>query len=245
MSRFISGGARRLVDISLIAVTAPIWVPVIGAVSAAVLVTSGRPVFFNQERVGRNGETFSMRKFRSMRNGENPVIPDPGRITAIGAILRRTSLDELPQLINVLDGSMSLVGPRPLLPEQLSALSSTQLLRFTVRPGLTGLAQVNGRNELSWDERFEFDLEWAKRPTLRRYLSILAQTRETVVSGEGIEGHDHNDRVIRETTEGTSSPAGADQDVVFLDEQHLDLDAIGRLEVTIEELQQRAAGSRR
>ena len=158
MSHRRSGRARRAADIALIAASAPLWMPVMAVVAAAVLVTSGRPIFFTQDRVGRNGETFSMRKFRSMRNGNNPVIPDPNRITAIGAILRRTSLDELPQLFSVLDGSMSLVGPRPLLPQQLSALTPTQHLRFTVPPGLTGLAQVNGRNQLSWDERFEFDL---------------------------------------------------------------------------------------
>ena len=225
MSHRRSGRARRAADIALIAASAPLWMPVMAVVAAAVLVTSGRPIFFTQDRVGRNGETFSMRKFRSMRNGNNPVIPDPNRITAIGAILRRTSLDELPQLFNVLDGSMSLVGPRPLLPQQLSALTPTQHLRFTVPPGLTGLAQVNGRNQLSWDERFEFDLAWAECPSLRRYVSILAQTRDTVISGEGVDGHDENDRLIQQMSKTDSSNQPSRNEVILIDSP-LDLDEV-------------------
>ena len=189
----------RCMDLALIAVAAPLWIPAFVLIALAVLLTSGFPILFCQERVGRDGRSFSMRKFRSMRNGNNPLIPDPNRITRIGAVLRRTSLDELPQLLNVLDGSMSLVGPRPMLPSQLSALSPAQLDRHLVRPGLTGLAQVNGRNALTWDERFVFDVEWATKPSLRRYVDILGRTASTVIAGDGVDGHAINDRVLVES----------------------------------------------
>lgn len=191
-----SASARRAADITLVALTAPVWVPVVGVLACAVLVTSGRPVFFVQDRVGRDESVFGMRKFRSMKNGDNPLIPDPERFTPLGSILRRTSLDELPQLFNVLDGSMTLVGPRPTLPEQLDRMTSDQRRRFGVRPGLTGLAQINGRNALSWDERFVFDCDWARRPTLRRYASILVRTAATVISGDGVDGHDAADPIV-------------------------------------------------
>lgn len=209
----------RSADLLLIALAAPAWIPALGTIALGVLVTSGSPILFRQERVGRGGRTFSMYKFRSMRNGDNPLIPDPDRITPIGKFLRRTSLDELPQLLNVVEGSMSLVGPRPMLPSQQSALSETQSSRHAVRPGLTGLAQVNGRNALSWDERFIYDVRWAKAPSLRRYFSILSRTASTVLRGDGIDGHSTNDRVLIETdpsildldaislrTEATSAP---------------------------------------
>jgi len=187
---------RRVADLALIAATSPIWVPTLVFVAAAVLMTSGRPILFVQERVGQNGESFRMRKFRSMINGDNPLIPDPNRITKIGALLRRSSLDELPQLLNVIEGSMTLVGPRPLLPAQVSKLDAAQRVRLSVAPGLTGLAQIHGRNSLSWDERFEFDIDWVRRPTLSRYIWILFRTGSIVISGDGVTGHDRNDRIL-------------------------------------------------
>lgn len=206
---------RRVADLTLTAVASPLWVPVIIALALAVLVTSGRPIFFIQDRVGQHGNTFAMRKFRSMKNGNNPLIPDPERITGIGTILRRTSLDELPQLLNVLEGSMSLVGPRPMLPPQVAELTATQRGRLTVLPGLTGLAQVNGRNDLSWEERFNYDLEWADNPTLLGYAMILAKTASTVISGDGVTGHDADDRFAQIVT-----------DIPNLDRPDLDLEAL-------------------
>lgn len=187
---------RRRLDVAIIAISAPVWVPVMVTLCAAVLITSGRPVFFRQQRVGLNGETFTMIKFRSMRTGKNPLIPDPDRITRIGAVLRRTSLDELPQLLNVIRGEMSLVGPRPVLATQLTFMSQRHLRRHQVLPGMTGLAQINGRNTLAWDDRFELDLHWAQSPTLGRYLLILFRTINTVITGSGTTGHDPNDRLI-------------------------------------------------
>lgn len=187
---------RRAADLLLVTLTAPLWVPILVVLAALVLVTSGRPILFTHDRVGLHGDTFAMRKFRSMKNGDNPIIPDPDRITAIGRILRRTSLDELPQLMNVLEGSMSLVGPRPMLPSQLSSLTAEQRRRLHVLPGLTGLAQINGRNALSWDERFDHDIAWVDAPTLRAYATILSKTATTVLSGDGVTGHDANDPFV-------------------------------------------------
>lgn len=200
----------RFLDVLLISITAPIWIPVLVMLGLLVAITSGRPVLFRQQRVGRNGEPFSMLKFRSMVNGDNPLVPDPSRITTIGRILRRSSLDELPQLLNVARGQMSLVGPRPMLPAQVDALSNDQAFRHAVRPGLTGLAQVNGRNSLHWDARFTHDLAWATSPRPRRYFEILARTIFVVTGGDGVAGHDATDRFVDlvSTSESTSeSPA--------------------------------------
>jgi len=216
---------RRTVDLALIILSAPLWMPVFGTIAAVVLFTSGRPVLFVQERAGRGGATFHMRKFRSMKNGENPVVPDPGRITKVGTFLRRSSLDELPQLLNVIEGSMSLVGPRPMLPQQVGALNEHQRRRFNVLPGLTGLAQISGRNALSWDQRFEFDVDWASRPTLTRYWSILLRTGSTVVSGDGVTGHDESDRVVVEAH--TQALDISDERVVDLTTPPIELDRVG------------------
>lgn len=201
----------RLLDVAIVALTAPVWVPTFTAAALAVLVTSGRPVFFSQERVGKDGELFTMRKFRSMTTGTNPIVPDPARITWIGHYLRRTSLDELPQLLNVLEGTMSLVGPRPLLPQQLPFLSERQMRRHRVLPGLTGLAQVSGRNSLSWDERFEHDITWTERRTTGQYLNILRRTAATVLSGTGVGGHDPSDRVLIDLADPTNESPRADK----------------------------------
>ena len=146
---------KRVVDVALLALVA-VPAALLGAVcAAAVRLTSSGPVLFRQERVGRDGAPFEMVKFRSMRAGVNPVFPDADRITPVGRILRRTSLDELPNLINVARGEMSVVGPRPTLAYQVERYDDRQRVRLDVRPGLTGLAQVNGRNELSWPARIE------------------------------------------------------------------------------------------
>ena len=172
----VRAAVRRGLDLLLVAAAFPLWATVFGVCWFAVLVTTGSPVFFRQDRVGRNGRVFEVWKFRSMVVGDNPLVPEPSRITPIGSILRRISLDELPQLINVVRGDMSLVGPRPMLPSQVELLSPEQRGRHLVRPGLTGRAQVNGRNAIAWHERIEHDRAWAKEPTIRAYLSILVRT---------------------------------------------------------------------
>jgi lipopolysaccharide/colanic/teichoic acid biosynthesis glycosyltransferase len=184
---------KRLVDLLLLAVVA-LPALAIGAVcAAAVGLTSPGGVFFKQERVGMGGRPFLVWKFRSMVAGDNPIFPDASRITTVGKVLRRLSLDELPQLINVALGDMSVVGPRPTLAYQVERYDDHQRRRLAVRPGLTGLAQVNGRNSLSWDDRIDFDVTYVETQSVTEDLRIVAKTFSTLLSGEGVEGHPTDD----------------------------------------------------
>ena len=198
----------RLFDLSLIVLSAPVWVPLIVLVAVVVLVTSGRPIFFSQERIGRGRRPFVMVKFRTMQTGPNPIVPDQSRITPFGRLLRRTSLDEMPQLFNVITGDMSLVGPRPMLPALGNRVARGDAVRFAVRPGLTGVAQVNGRNAISWQERIGYDQQWVDEVSVRAAAKVLAQTARVVVSGEGISGHDPDDPLI--ATAPITEPIGID-----------------------------------
>lgn len=184
---------KRLVDLALVALVA-LPAAVVGSLCAiAVALTSPGPVFFRQERVGMRGATFRVWKFRTMVDGDNPIFPDATRITAAGKVLRRLSLDELPQLLNVATGEMSVVGPRPTLPYQVERYDDHQRLRLAVRPGLTGLAQISGRNSLPWSERIDFDVTYVETQSVREDLRILARTAWTLLSGDGIEGHPTDD----------------------------------------------------
>jgi lipopolysaccharide/colanic/teichoic acid biosynthesis glycosyltransferase len=184
---------KRLVDLLLLAVVA-LPALAIGAVcAAAVGLTSPGGVFFKQERVGMGGRPFLVWKFRSMVAGDNPIFPDASSITTVGKVLRRLSLDELPQLINVALGDMSVVGPRPTLAYQVERYDDHQRRRLAVRPGLTGLAQVNGRNSLSWDDRIDFDVTYVETQSVTEDLRIVAKTFSTLLSGEGVEGHPTDD----------------------------------------------------
>lgn len=187
---------KRLLDVVILAAGAPV-VLVVGAVAAvAVRLTSRGPVLFRQERIGLNGKAFEALKFRSMLDGDNPLIPADDRITSVGRVLRRFSLDELPQLINVARGDMSVIGPRPTLREQVERYDGFQRRRLEVRPGITGLAQINGRNSIPWDERIRYDVDYVDRCSLRLDLSILARTLGAVSSGEGVEGHPDDDPIV-------------------------------------------------
>jgi lipopolysaccharide/colanic/teichoic acid biosynthesis glycosyltransferase len=157
--------------------------PLLAVVAAAVLVTLGRPVFLRQRRPGRGGRPFEIVKFRTMREGPGS---DAERLSRFGGFLRSTSLDELPELWNVLRGEMSLVGPRPLLPQYLDRYTPEQARRHEVKPGLTGWAQVNGRNALSWDERFALDVWYVDHWSLFLDLRILARTLPAVFRRRGI-----------------------------------------------------------
>jgi lipopolysaccharide/colanic/teichoic acid biosynthesis glycosyltransferase len=163
------------------------------ACAIAVRLTSPGPILFKQERIGLNGQPFTMLKFRTMIHGDNPLLPSRDRITQVGVWLRRTSLDELPQLWNVMKGDMSFVGPRPTLAYQVNRYDDRQRRRLTVRPGLTGLAQVMGRNTLSWSTRIDYDLEYIAGQGWPLDLRILLLTLGAVVGGGGVTGHPTDD----------------------------------------------------
>ncbi len=187
---------KRLTDLAIVALTLPITAPVAALTWIAVRFTSGSPVLFKQTRVGRHGRDFELLKFRTMTTGDNPIVPDPARITPIGKLLRRTSLDELPQLINVLRGDMSVIGPRPTLRYQVERYDDRQRQRLLARPGLTGLAQVSGRNSLQWAQRIELDIEYVHTQSITMDLRILLRTMAAIVGGEGVLGHDPTDPFV-------------------------------------------------
>lgn len=169
---------KRLLDLTIVILLAPFWVPVALVVGAFVFVFLGRPVFFVQERAGQGGRAFRLVKFRTMRTGGGT---DAERLTRFGRFLRATSLDELPELWNVLRGEMSLVGPRPLPTRYLPRYTPEQNRRHEVRPGITGLAQVNGRNALDWETKFLYDVTYVDSRSFRLDLKILARTALQVV----------------------------------------------------------------
>lgn len=182
---------KRIIDISASLCALILLAPVMAIVAWNIRKKLGSPVLFRQVRPGRDGKPFEMVKFRTMRdavdsNG-NPL-EDSQRMTPFGAFLRASSLDELPELWNVLKGDMSLVGPRPLLMEYLPLYSEEQNRRHEVRPGVTGWAQVNGRNALSWDEKFKLDIWYVDNQSLWLDLKILFMTVKKVVVKEGISG---------------------------------------------------------
>ena len=174
---------KRAIDFLIAAIFLPLWIVLLAIVAAAVLLIDGRPVLFRQLRAGRGGRAFMMYKFRTMREGEGS---DAERMTRLGALLRRTSLDELPQLWNVLKGDMSFVGPRPLPVRYLPRYSPVQARRHEVRPGITGWAQVNGRNSLSWEEKFRYDVEYVDSRSLAMDAKIIALTFAHVLFPSGI-----------------------------------------------------------
>ena len=185
---------KRALDVGVALAGLFVSAPLLGVVAAAIRVTMGRPVCFRQERPGRGGRPFRIVKFRTMRDtepGEDPLTSDAMRLTALGGWLRRTSLDELPTLWNVLSGDMSLVGPRPLLMRYLCRYSAEQARRHEVKPGLTGWAQVNGRNAISWEEKFQYDVWYVDHQSLSLDLRILARTVLKVLKREGISAEDH------------------------------------------------------
>jgi len=197
----IDQGMKRTFDIAVVLLTAALWGPLLLVIAWGVAAKMGRPVFFRQERSGKNGAPFTLIKFRTMRAGDGP---DAERLTGFGRFLRASSLDELPELLNVLRGEMSLVGPRPLLPRYLPRYSKTQARRHDVRPGLTGWAQVNGRNALSWADRFALDVWYVEHQSLFLDVKILWLTvwqvlRRTGISAEGhatmpeFMGHEEDD----------------------------------------------------
>jgi lipopolysaccharide/colanic/teichoic acid biosynthesis glycosyltransferase len=180
---------KRIFDIAVSAFLLVILSPVMVIIAVAILADSGWPVFFVQTRPGYKGKPFRMYKFRTMkdvRDEEGNLLPDDLRITRLGHFLRSTSLDELPELFNVLKGDMSLVGPRPLLMEYLPLYTPEQVRRHDVKPGITGLAQVKGRNLLTWEEKFELDTYYVDHRSLWMDFKILVLTVWKVLVREGI-----------------------------------------------------------
>ena len=174
---------KRILDLAIIVILAPVWLPVAAAVALLVRVNLGRPVLFAQDRAGLNGRPFTLYKFRTMRTGEGT---DAERLTRLGRFLRAASLDELPELWNVVKGEMSLVGPRPLPVRYLPRYTPEQNRRHEVKPGITGWAQVNGRNALDWETKFRYDVDYVDSQSVWLDLKILWMTFTQVIVAKDI-----------------------------------------------------------
>lgn len=180
---------KRPMDIILSLCAIVVLLPVMLIIALLVRIKLGSPVIFKQERPGLNEKIFTLYKFRTMTaewDNKGKLLPDHLRLTKFGRMLRATSLDELPELFNILCGDMSIIGPRPLLIEYLPFYNEKQKHRHDVRPGLSGLAQVNGRNAISWEEKFDYDIDYVQNISLLLDLKLIAQTFLKVLKGEGI-----------------------------------------------------------
>ena len=186
---------KRFFDIFLSGLALIVLSPIIGITALLVRIKLGSPVLFSQDRPGKDEKVFKLYKFRSMsdaRDENGELLPDEIRLTRFGRVLRSTSLDELPELWNIFKGDMSIVGPRPLLVEYLPYYTEEEKHRHDVRPGLTGLAQVNGRNALHWEEKFAYDIEYVNSISLGTDIRVIIETalkvvkRADVISGEGL-----------------------------------------------------------
>lgn len=183
---------KRIMDFSLSLIALIILFPLICILAFLVRIKLGSPILFRQERPGLYGKIFILYKFRTMteeKDTSGNLLPDNIRLTRFGRMLRSTSLDELPSLFNILKGELSIVGPRPLLTQYIPLYNLTQRRRHEVRPGLTGLAQVNGRNALSWEDKFDFDIAYVENITLLGDLKIILKTIRKVIIREGISPH--------------------------------------------------------
>ncbi len=203
---------KRIFDLVAATGALVLSLPVLAITAVAVASRHGRPVIFAQQRPGRHGKIFTLYKFRTMRVPESPADPgaDADRLTPFGRWLRSTSLDELPTLWNVIRGDMSLVGPRPLLPEYLGRYTPEQARRHEVRPGITGYAQVHGRNAVDWAERLRLDVEYVDRRCARLDGWILAATVSAVLHRDGISADGHATMPVFRGTQPDRSPAHRD-----------------------------------
>jgi lipopolysaccharide/colanic/teichoic acid biosynthesis glycosyltransferase len=185
---------KRLLDLVVALLVSLIAWPIMAVIAVLVRCFLGSPILFSQVRPGLRGHPFSVYKFRTMtdaRDSEGKLLPDDARLTKFGLFLRRSSLDELPQLFNVIKGDVSLVGPRPLLMEYLPLYSSEQARRHEVRPGITGWAQVNGRNAISWEEKFKLDVWYVENQSFWLDIRILLLTIKKVLVRDGISADGH------------------------------------------------------
>ena len=198
---------KRIVDILISLIALVLLSPIFCLVAFKVRKNLGSPIFFLQERPGKDGKLFKMIKFRSMKdavdNDGNPL-PDEKRITPFGQKLRSTSLDEMPQLINVLKGDMSIVGPRPQMKDFLEHYTPEQMRRHEVKPGMTGLAQVSGRNNLSWEEKFGLDVQYVDTHSLLLDFKIMFKTVKVMLTKEGINAPDQEVGAVRFSSQSDS-----------------------------------------
>lgn len=198
---------KRLLDIIVASIALIFLSPIFLIVAYKVRKNLGSPIFFYQERPGKNGQIFKMMKFRSMKDAfdkEGNPLPDDQRITPFGHKLRATTLDEMPQLINVLKGDMSIVGPRPQLCEFMEHYTPEQMRRHQVKPGMTGLAQVSGRNNLSWEEKFELDVKYVDTHSILLDFKIMFKTVEVILKKEGINAPDQEVGAVRFSSQNDS-----------------------------------------
>lgn len=185
---------KRALDVIVAGAALVVLSPLLALIAAAVLLTLGRPVLYSEVRAGRHGTPFVLRKFRTMtgeRDAAGQLLPDAERITPLGRLLRASSLDELPELLHVLQGVMSLVGPRPLPVRYVSRYAPQQARRLDVTPGITGLAQVRGRNTLSWEEKFALDVAYVERRGFWLDVRILLLTLVVVLRRDGVSHPGH------------------------------------------------------
>jgi sugar transferase EpsL len=197
---------KRAIDVVGASTALVLLSPLLLVVALLVRLRMGTPVLFRQQRPGRDGRPFVMTKFRTMTDRRGPdgeLLPDAERLTALGRWLRRTSIDELPELLNVVHGDMSLVGPRPLLMEYLPLYTPEQARRHEVRPGITGWAQVNGRNAVTWEEKFALDVWYVDHRSTKLDVQILAKTVSQVFGGHGVSAPGH---ATMEPFRGSPSP---------------------------------------
>jgi len=183
---------KRFFDTLLIILGLPLLIPVYILIALLIKINLGSPVMFKQSRPGLNGKLFSLIKFRTMTNNldeSGNSLSDGKRLTRFGKFLRSSSLDELPELWNVLNGNMSLVGPRPLLEEYLPLYSVRQARRHNVKPGITGWAQINGRNTISWEDKFDYDLWYVDNQSFLLDIKIILLTIVKVISSDGVSAH--------------------------------------------------------
>jgi sugar transferase EpsL len=181
--------SKRVLDLTFVIPALLLLTPVLVGVGVLVCLKLGRPIFFRQQRPGLNGKPFTLLKFRTMtteHDGQGNLLPDTKRLTPFGQFLRNTSLDELPELFNVLKGDMSLVGPRPLLMQYLDRYTPEQRRRHKVTPGITGWAQVNGRNAITWEQKFKLDVWYVDNQSLWLDMKIIALTTWRILKREGI-----------------------------------------------------------
>ena len=189
---------KRAVDLALLAVVALPALVIALPAALAIRLTSSGPVLFRQQRIGKDGEPFELVKFRTMVAGDNPVFPDARHITRVGRVLRRMSFDEIPQLLNVIRGEMSVIGPRPTLAYQVERYDEKQRRRLAVRPGVSGWAQLKGRNEIMWAERIVLDLEYIDHvQSPLADIRILVRSIFAAVRGGGVDGHPADDPLAK------------------------------------------------